>query len=42
LPEQERLAWGARAMQRIEKLYSWNAVTDAYEALLQRLVLPHD
>lgn len=39
LPEQERLDWGKRAMQRIEKLYSWNAVTDAYEALLQRLVL---
>lgn len=42
LPEQARLDWGARAMQRIEKLYSWNAVTDAYEALLQRLALPHD
>lgn len=42
LPEQERLAWGDRAMQRIEKLYSWNAVTDAYEALLQRLALSHD
>lgn len=42
LPERDRVAWGARAMQRIEKLYSWDAVTDAYEALLQRLVLPND
>ena len=42
LPEQDRLDWGARAMQRIEKLYSWNAVTDAYEALLRRLALPND
>ncbi len=42
LCEAERVAWGARAMQRIEKLYSWNAVTDAYEALLRRLALPND
>jgi glycosyltransferase involved in cell wall biosynthesis len=41
LPEQERLAWGSRAMQRIEKLYSWDAVTDAYQDLLQGLVLPN-
>jgi glycosyltransferase involved in cell wall biosynthesis len=41
LPEQDRAAWGNRAMQRIEKLYSWDAVTDAYEALLRRLVLPN-
>jgi glycosyltransferase involved in cell wall biosynthesis len=37
LSKAERSAWGVRAMQRIEKLYSWNAVTDAYEALLQRV-----
>lgn len=37
LDERERAAWGARAMQRIEKLYSWSAVTDAYERLLLRL-----
>ncbi len=42
LPERGRLDWGCRAMQRIEKLYSWNAVTDAYEALLRRLALPND
>jgi glycosyltransferase involved in cell wall biosynthesis len=37
-PEEERRAWGCRAMQRIEERYSWNAVTDAYERLLQKLV----
>jgi len=37
LCDADRSAWGARAMQRIEKFYSWSAVTDAYEALLQRL-----
>jgi len=42
LSEAERVAWGARAMQRIEKLYSWDAVTDAYEALLRKLALPND
>jgi glycosyltransferase involved in cell wall biosynthesis len=36
--EEERAAWGCRAMQRVEKHYSWNAVTDAYEALFRRLV----
>jgi glycosyltransferase involved in cell wall biosynthesis len=35
--EEERAAWGCRAMQRVEKHYSWNAVTDAYEALFRRL-----
>jgi glycosyltransferase involved in cell wall biosynthesis len=35
---QERAAWGCRAMQRVEKHYSWDAVTDAYEALFRRLV----
>jgi hypothetical protein len=25
-------------MQRVEKHYSWNAVTDAYEALFRRLL----
>jgi glycosyltransferase involved in cell wall biosynthesis len=37
--QEERTAWGCRAMRRVEKLYSWNAVTDQYEALLQNLVL---
>ena len=36
-PESERALWGKRAGERIEKLYSWNAVTDQYEALLRRL-----
>ena len=35
----EREQWGQRAMSRIEKLYSWDAVTDQYESLLQNLVL---
>lgn len=37
LPAQERDAWGERAMKRMEKLYSWNVVADAYETLFQRL-----
>ncbi len=36
-PEIERAAWGKRASERIEKLYSWNAVTDQYERLLDSL-----
>jgi glycosyltransferase involved in cell wall biosynthesis len=35
----ERAGWGRRASERIEKLYSWNAVTDEYEALLRGLVV---
>lgn len=35
---QERAAWGERAMRRVEKLYSWDAVTDAYEALFRSLL----
>ncbi len=34
----EREMWGQRAMARVEKLYSWDAVTDQYESLLQNLV----
>ncbi len=34
-----RADWGRRAMSRVEKLYSWSAVTDQYESLLQDLVL---
>lgn len=34
----DRAIWGRRAIERIEKFYSWNAVTDQYEALLQNLV----
>jgi glycosyltransferase involved in cell wall biosynthesis len=35
LPDAERDCWGKRAMERVEKLYSWNAVTDAYEQLFR-------
>jgi glycosyltransferase involved in cell wall biosynthesis len=35
--EGERALWGKRASERIEKLYSWNAVTDQYETLLRGL-----
>jgi|SRR4051794_4849143 glycosyltransferase involved in cell wall biosynthesis len=37
LSEEERADWGRRAMSRVEKLYSWNAVTDAYENLFRKL-----
>ena len=37
LSEKERQQWGDRAMRRIEKLYSWDVVTDLYENLFQRL-----
>jgi len=37
LDASERRRWGARAMQRVEERYSWNAVTDAYEALFRRI-----
>ncbi len=36
--EQERCTWGCRAMRRVEELYSWNVVTDAYEGLFGRLI----
>jgi glycosyltransferase involved in cell wall biosynthesis len=35
--DEERRAWGCRAMRRVEQLYSWNRITDAYESLLARL-----
>ncbi len=38
LPPAERARWSCRAMRRMEKLYSWNAVTDQYEDLFRRLV----
>lgn len=34
----ERAAWGEKAMRRIREAYSWDAVTDAYERLFERLV----
>lgn len=35
---EERARWGEQAMRRVEKLYSWDAVTDAYEKLFRLLV----
>jgi glycosyltransferase involved in cell wall biosynthesis len=35
MSDSERAAMGLRAMERIRTLYSWDAVTDAYEALLR-------
>ena len=37
LSPEARAEWGCRAMRRIERLYSWAAVTDGYESLFQRL-----
>ena len=37
LPEAERAQYHARAMERVRQRYSWDAVTDAYEKLLERL-----
>ena len=37
LPDAERRRWGCRAMSRVEKLYSWKLVTDAYENLFREL-----
>jgi glycosyltransferase involved in cell wall biosynthesis len=36
--EEERSAWSRRARERIERLYSWEAVTDRYEDLLKSLI----
>jgi glycosyltransferase involved in cell wall biosynthesis len=33
----ERAEWGRRAMERVVERYSWDAVTDQYEALLLKL-----
>ena len=35
--EDERSAWGKRAMARIADRYSWKAVTDQYEGLLRQI-----
>jgi glycosyltransferase involved in cell wall biosynthesis len=37
LPYAERVSWSRKAMQRVQNAYSWEAVTDAYQALLRRL-----
>jgi glycosyltransferase involved in cell wall biosynthesis len=37
MSEEERECWRARARQRVQSRYSWEAVTDAYEKLLKGL-----
>ncbi len=37
MPESERAEWSRRAMERVAERYSWDAVTDRYEALLRKL-----
>ena len=37
MTEAEREQWRERARRRVEERYSWEAVTDSYEALFQRL-----
>ena len=37
MPEEQRAAFGQKAMDRVRARYSWDAVTDAYEALLTGL-----
>jgi glycosyltransferase involved in cell wall biosynthesis len=38
LSEEERACWGEKAMERVRRLYSWDAVTDSYERLFRRLL----
>jgi glycosyltransferase involved in cell wall biosynthesis len=38
MPDAKRAEWGRRARERVADRYSWNAVTDQYEALLLGLV----
>lgn len=40
MPESERAEWGRRAMERVAARYSWDRVTDQYEALLLRIRNP--
>jgi glycosyltransferase involved in cell wall biosynthesis len=42
LSPQERAVWGERALRRVEKLYSWSVVTDAYEELFRELISNHE
>jgi glycosyltransferase involved in cell wall biosynthesis len=37
MQEAERAEWGRRAQERVAQRYSWEAVTDQYEALLVKL-----
>ncbi len=38
MTEDEREAWRGRAMERVRERYDWEAVTSAYECLLESLV----
>ena len=38
MPEESREEYRRRALERVRQRYSWDAVTDAYEALLKKLV----
>jgi glycosyltransferase involved in cell wall biosynthesis len=38
MPEEERSHWRRRAMDRARERYSWDAVTDQYEKLFERLL----
>ncbi len=38
LTEQERCHWGCAAQKRVQVRYSWDAVTDVYERLFQKLI----
>lgn len=40
LSETQRNFWGRRAIERIEKHYSWKVVTDSYESLFRTLIAP--
>ena len=37
MSEEERESWRARAVERVQSRYSWEAVTDSYEKLLEGL-----
>jgi glycosyltransferase involved in cell wall biosynthesis len=37
MSEEERDCWRARAQERVQSRYSWEAVTDSYEKLLEGL-----
>jgi glycosyltransferase involved in cell wall biosynthesis len=39
MSEEERNLWRKRAIERVRKRYSWDAVTDAYEELLSTLIM---
>jgi glycosyltransferase involved in cell wall biosynthesis len=38
MPEAERELWQSRAAERVRERYSWDAITDQYEKLFEKLV----